>query len=131
MADVRGDDRATIYADGKQVGSTEKWSEVWSGLIPTTTRVVAVYVNNGRDKGFLVASFSNGFKTSEEWKCSETVTDGWTEVDFNDTEWSAAIRRTDNPAGIDTDPFWGGAALMWTKADGSGTGRRFFRGKIG
>ena len=78
-----------------------------------------------------MASFSNGFKTSEEWKCSETETDGWADVDFNDAELSAAIRRTDNPAGIHTDPFWDGAALIWTKADGSGTGDRFFRGKIG
>ena len=131
VADVGGDDRAIIYADGKQVGSTEKWSEVWSGLIPTTTRVVAVYVDNIDDKGFLMASFSNDFKTSEEWKCSETETDGWTHVDFNDAEWPAAIRRTDNPAGIHTDPFWGGAALIWTKANGSGTGDSFFRGKIG
>ena len=80
VADVQGDDRATIYADGKQVGSTGKWSEVWSSLIPTTTRVVAVYVYNNSMNGFLVASFSNGFKTSEEWKCSETGTDGWTNV---------------------------------------------------
>ena len=131
VADVRGDDMTTIYADGKQVGSTGHWAEVWSGLIPATTRVVAVYVNNTDAKGFLVASFSNGFKTSEEWKCSETETDGWTEVDFNEAEWSAATRRTDNPAGIHTDLFWGGIALIWTKADGSGTGDRFFRGKIG
>ena len=107
VADVRGDDRATIYADGKQVGSTRHWAEVWSGLIPTTTRVVAVYVNNTNAKGFLVASFSNGFKTNEEWKSSETNTSGWTDVDFNDAEWPAAIRRTDDPAGIHTDPFLG------------------------
>ena len=131
VADVRGDDTVTIYADGKQVGSTGHWAEVWSGLIPTTTRVVAVHVDNTNMKGFLVASFSNGFKTSEEWKCSEIETDGWTDVDFNDAEWSAAVGRTDNPAEINTDPFWGGAAPIWTKADGSGRGDRFFRGKIG
>ena len=130
VADVRGDDKATIYADGNQVGKTERWAEVWSGLIPTTTRVVAVYVDNTGSKGFLVSSFSIGFKTSEEWKCSKTETDGWTDVDFNDAEWSAAVRRTGKTGRTDTDPFWGGAAVLWTNAGGSGTGM-YCRGKIG
>ena len=130
VADVRGDDWATTYADGKQVGSTTYWAEIWSSLIPKTTRVIAVYVPNMDGKGFLMASFSNGFKTSEKWKCSETETDGWTNVDFNDTEWPAAINNTGAFFDTRTDPFWGGATLIWTNADGSG-GDIYCRGKIG
>ena len=130
MADLRADDKATIYADGKQVGRTKRWSEVWSSLIPKTTRVVTVHVQNTWGGGFLMASFSNGFKTSEEWKCSETETDGWTDVDFNDAEWPAAVNNTGTFFDSRTDPFWGGATLLWTNADGYG-GDMYCRGKIG
>ena len=120
VADVRGDDKALIYVDGQNVVNTTNWAEVWSGLIPTSTRVVAVHVRNLEARGFLVASFSNGFKTSEEWRCSRADADGWTNVDFDDSEWSTAVKMTDSPALIDTDPFWGGAAVVWTNADGRG-----------
>ena len=132
VANMRGDDRANIYADGKLVGNTRYWSAVWNGLIPATTRVVAIHVTNPTREGFAVASFSNGFKTSDEWKCSDTETDGWSDVDFNDTEWSTAISRTDGYATrLGRESPWGGAALIWTTANGSGFGDRFFRGKIG
>ena len=130
VADVRGDDKATIYADGKQVGITTHWAEVWSSLIPKTTRVVAVHVQNMGGTGFLIASFSNGFKTSEEWKCSENETDGWTDVDFNDAEWPAAVKNTGAYFEARTDPFWGGATLIWTNAGGYGRDM-YCRGKIG
>ena len=130
VADIQVDDRGEIYADGKQVGSTKKWSEVWSSLIPKTTRVVAVHVQNTGRKGFLIASFSNGFKTSEEWKCSENERDGWTDVDFNDAEWPAAVKNTGAYFDTRTEPFWGNATLIWTNAGGSGR-EMYCRGKIG
>ena len=130
MADARADGNTTIYADGKQVGSTGHWAEIWTGLMPPSTRVVAVHVHNYNATGFLVASFSTGFKTSEEWKCSTTAEVGWTDVDFNDTEWPAAARKDGSVVGIDGDPFWGGATVIWTQADLSGRDM-YCRGKIG
>lgn len=90
-AKVRCDDIAhNIYVDGKLIGNTTDWSEVWKKDISDDAKIIAVECENTVGLGGLIASISNGLTTDNTWKCSGGSVPGWYDVDFDDSEWERA-----------------------------------------
>ena len=94
FAGVRGymrcDDRGEIYVDGVKMGKTSSSSGIWTSVIPRTTRLIAIKAEStgsGNDSKEIIASFSNGFKTSTKWKCSTAFDPDWYTLDFDDSDW--------------------------------------------
>ena len=101
---MRVDDRATFFADGSKIADVE--NKLTRNIIPKATRVVAVQAYNGEGKAFILAGFSNEFKTdTEKWKCTDQFYPGWKTVDYDDSHWRPAVE-------IDRDDLDGRA--IWT-----------------
>lgn len=87
---VRCDDRGEVYVDGKFVGSTSLWTEVWKSSITQDATVFAVKCLNNIGPGGLIASFSNGIVSNRHWKCGYSEGKGWREIGFDDSAWNYA-----------------------------------------
>ena len=88
---VCSDDDHIIYVDGKQVASGPFNTPSYLG-VPSTAKVIAVQVKNTAGPGGFKAAFSdNRIVTDGSWKCSSTLKDGWQNVDFDDSSWSAPL----------------------------------------
>ena len=85
-----------MYVDGKQVNSNPKENDLNQAIItpiPSNSRVIAVQVTNlfaGPAGGFKGALSDNSVVTDGSWKCSPTFTNGWQNIDFDDSLWPAA-----------------------------------------
>ena len=87
---MRADDRATFYADGSNVANVKNRNT--RNIIPRTTRVVAVQAYNGGARAFILAGFSNGFKTDTvKWNCTDQLYTGRKTADYDDSHWSPAV----------------------------------------
>lgn len=90
-AKVRCDDIAhTIYVDGKLVGNTTGWTDVWKQYIADDAKLIAVECENVANQGGLIVSFGNGLTTDNTWRCSGENVHGWYDVDFDDSDWERA-----------------------------------------
>ena len=89
------DDTHVVYINGKQVNSnpsSNNLNQVIITPIPNDTRVVGVEVTNlwSGPGGWRGAFSDNSVVSDGSWKCSSTFTDGWQNVDFDDSLWPAA-----------------------------------------
>ena len=106
----RCDDSATVYVDGSKIFDVR--NSFTRNIIPKATRVVAVQGHNDKDNAFIVAGFSNGFKTdTEKWKCTDQLYLGWKTAGYNDGHWSPASDK--NRSGFDAD-FVNDERTIWT-----------------
>ena len=88
---VRCNDQATVYIDGKLMGTTIEKTEIWTGDVPNNASTVAIKCENTADYGGLIASFSNGLITDGDWKCAKDVTGmSWIEISYDDSHWPGA-----------------------------------------
>ena len=110
--DSRCDDRGTLYADGSKLFNFENRA-LQINIIPKATRVVSIQGHNGGGRAFIVAGFSNGFKTdTEKWNCTAEWSAGWNTVHYDDSHWSPAkdMQRSDIQADFVT-----GEKAIWTR----------------
>ena len=57
-----------------------------------TAKLIAVQVKNTGGPGGLKAAFSDSSVVSDgSWKCSSTLKNGWQNVEFDDSSWSAPL----------------------------------------
>ncbi|HEY1377953.1 MAG TPA: hypothetical protein VGF55_14225, partial [Gemmataceae bacterium] len=105
-----GDDRVTVYLDGKEVADSKDWSkpafkDVTADLggesnprIRGGRHVLAVKGYNGRGKAGmlvrLVVESADGepvaVVTDETWRAADREAPGWKGLDFDDKSWAAA-----------------------------------------
>ena len=105
------------------VGDTDNADDMWTFIIPRTSRLVAIVAYNGVGSRHVTASFSNGFKTSSKWKCSTQEEDDWTSLTFDDSHWQYA-----EVLGTETSGRLAGADRIW---QGPVEGYVYCRGWIG
>lgn len=119
---------ADIYCDGCQLNlSNLKNARIWSVAdtvsLPLATSVLAVHVVNDKDSvGRLLAS-SAYFVTDGSWKVSNTLENGWTDVDFDDSLWQNASVAPVDGGGIDGID----GNVMWINTDDADAVDFFFR----
>ena len=107
---IRCDDNATLYADGYRI--FHFGNAFAKNVIPKATRVVAVQGYNYWGHAFIVAGFSNGFKTdTEKWKCTDQLYPGWKTAGYDDSHWSPASDQ--NQPDVDAD-FVTEERAIWT-----------------
>ena len=106
----RCNETATLYADGSRI--FDCGNSFTRNIIPKTTRVVAVKGHNDGGRAFIVAGFSNGFKTdTEKWKCTDQLYPDWKTAGYNDSLWSPASDQ--NRTEFDAD-FVADELVIWT-----------------
>ena len=124
---IRCNGRAALYADGSK--EFDFADILIRNIIPKATRVVAAQgYNNGSD-AFIIASFSNRFKTdTERWKCTDQLHSGWKTVDYDDRHRiPASDMQRDN---TDATDFVTDAKAIWTE-EVAEYGYVYCRGYIG
>lgn len=116
---ITADNECDVFVNGTKAGSTTSWSspvtlDVSLFVHPSKRNVIAVKANNtssqdGNDRGILgqLVSLSDGgsslvLVTDEIWKTSKTEMTGWSDLDFDDSAWSAATVIASHG-----DPPWG------------------------
>lgn len=133
---ARCNHKCVVYADTKliatDVGNTP--DQFRSFTIPRTTRVIYVAGENaGSKKAFIVIGTSIGFKTTEQWKCTDQDPEGWTAVDYDDSSWTDAVPqgRSSNPT-RNMKAMFGDAIPIWsTYLPNDVNTRSRCRGRIG
>ena len=84
-------------------------------IVPVTAKVIAVQVANTAGPGGFKAAFSdNTVVTDGSWKCSSALKNGWQNVDFDDSLWSAPL-TTGTTTGC--TGFTSSAQWLWTGSD--------------
>ena len=112
------DDTHIVYVDGKQVNSGPKeiaWNQAVITPIPSNARILAVQATNlwAGQGGWKGAFSDNSVVTDGSWKCSSTFTNGWQNVDFDDSLWPAAA-TTGALANGACDGLSSSAKWLWT-----------------
>jgi len=104
-----------LYIDGCEItnlpGRTH-WTITDSVNLPLTASVIAVELFNPGDVGGLLAS-TNTIRTDDTWKITSDYTDGWMNVNADDSTWRSATMYGHNGVGpwgtrpgIRTDAQW-------------------------
>ncbi len=111
------DDAAALYVNGNEVGRSSSWKTAANvdvtGQLRAGRNVLAISVTNGGTTptpagllGKLILLFEEGsplvIPIDTAWLSATTVDDQWQQVDFNDSNWTAAsviARHGDGPWG--------------------------------
>lgn len=72
-----------VYVDGNKMNEA-CFERTWRSIIPRASRLIAIEASNTGGATEIYANFSNGFKTSTQWRCSTQLMEGWTTVEFED-----------------------------------------------
>ena len=92
-----------LYFDGVQVPNTSLpnafvYSATDTVILPSATRVIAIYAWNEYGAAGLLASTADGrVVTSCDWRCTDsTPPSDWMMVDFDDNDWEQASAEEQN-----------------------------------
>lgn len=82
-----------LYVNGNLIGTGETWedAERWRVVISSDTICIAIQGNDaGAEAGVcgMIIDGTDTTKTDETWKVSTTLESGWTNMAFDDSEWS-------------------------------------------
>ena len=128
FAGVRGymqcNSKGEIYVDGVPKGETSSSTDIWTSVIPRTTRLIAIKAENDNESKKIKASFSNSFKTNTKWKCTTTFHTDWHTIGFDDSDWG----YPDSLGTVTGSGRFEGATEIWS---GSSTGTVYCRGYMG
>lgn len=85
------DNEMEMFADGVSLGKDSDWQISTKYVIPGNTRVISVSgIDRGSQYGIL-GSLTNGLVTNASWKCDNVKYPGWNSLEFNDSNWPAAV----------------------------------------
>lgn len=81
----------------------------------------------------MLVGATNGFTSSDLWKCTEEEPTGWTNIFYDDGTWTVAVKQTYSNSGnkISVDSFFGGATPIWSELLPNNLGWCRCRGNIG
>lgn len=90
-----------VHVDGVEI-TDDSIDHKLTSIIPRAARLIAIEAESMADEKYISASFSNGYKTSKQWKCSTEEESGWTSVLFvEDNSWTHA-----NETNTGTNHIW-------------------------
>ena len=114
---LTGDNEVHGYINGRDIGGRNnphvvRDQDITYRLEPGTNLIALLGINKGNTPkpagviARLEIEFQNGDRlavpTDEQWKAADTLTNGWNEIDFDDSGWVAATNL--GPAGMEP---WG------------------------
>jgi hypothetical protein len=119
------DNAHEVYFNGVKVGASQSWNSALQSKVTFKEgkNVIAIKGIDGGGVGAVLAECEarGDFIVSDEtWKVSNTLTDHWMTIDFNDSQWQAAsvyAYRGEGPWGDRVSGFTGNhpSAWIWTK----------------
>ena len=74
------DNEMWFFADGKQLAYSDNWQIASPISMPLDTQVIGIKCNDYHVIAGIKAAFDTGEKTDNTWKCSTSVTEGWSEA---------------------------------------------------
>jgi hypothetical protein len=97
-----------VYADGFEVGHSDKYNEILTTIVPLSTRVIAVKVINRSWIGGLLGSLDNGTViTDNSWKCTRQWQSKWAHADCDDSTWPVTtVEAQDYDSGLTRKALW-------------------------
>ena len=125
---MTADDEYDLYVNGVLASQSERVANSWkkaqyvdiTSLLKTGDNVFAVVASNKLGSGgtktgggllfsakIVTKSGETAILTNSEWVTSDTLTDGWTSIDFDDSQWSPAYANQ-----IYGSSPWGGSVSI-------------------
>lgn len=120
-------DGCDIYVDGNPIVNNLT-TTTFNRTIPRTSRLIGVDANSASEGGVILVSVSNGFQSSEDWRCLSTPgSNEWREIGYDDGHWPRAVVQAG--LGKEVDAVFDGVLSIWT--DNSDILQVKCRGKVG